>query len=198
MTERKERRGEAERETGETEVSVEFTVDGEGATDVSTGVDFLDHMLDAVGKHGLFDLTVEADGDLETGDHHTVEDTAIVLGKAFSEAVGEGEGIERFGDRSAPLDEAVASAVVDISGRGRAFVDIELERDSVGDLTNEMVPHFFGSFARNADVTLHIKAEGGNDHHVVEAAFKAFALALDDATRYDEKRDGVPSTKGEL
>lgn len=192
------RKGNAERETEETTVSVEFVIDGEGETDVDTGVEFLDHMLRSVAKHGLFDLTVEADGDLETGDHHTVEDTAIVLGNAFGDGVGDGAGIERFGDRRAPLDEAVASAVVDVSGRGQAFVSLDLERDSVGDLTNEVVPHFFGSFARNAGITLHVESDGENDHHVVEAAFKAFALALDDATRHDERRDDVPSTKGEL
>lgn len=192
------RKGTAERETGETSIEVEFTVDGEGGADVDTGVAFLDHMLRAVAKHGLFDLTVDAEGDLETGDHHTVEDTAIVFGRAFADAVGDGAGIKRYGDRRAPMDEALASVAVDISGRGRAFTDIDLERDGVGDLTNEMVPHFFGTFARNAGVTLHVEAKGENDHHVVEAAFKGFALALDDATRHDERRDDVPSTKGEL
>lgn len=192
------RKGTAERETGETAIEVEFTVDGDGEANVDTGVAFLDHMLRAVAKHGLFDLTVEADGDLETGDHHTVEDTAIVLGHAFADAVGDGAGIERYGDRRAPMDEALGSVTVDVSGRGRAFTDIELERDGVGDLTNEMVPHFFGTFGRNAGVTLHVEAKGENDHHVVEAAFKGFALALDDATRHDDRRDGVPSTKGEL
>lgn len=194
----KERKGTAERETGETSVSVEFVIEGDGESDVDTGVAFLDHMLVAVAKHGLFDLTVKAEGDLETGDHHTVEDTAIVLGHAFSDAVGDGAGIERFGDRRAPMDEALARVSVDISGRGHAFTDIALGRDAVGDLTNEMVPHFFGTFARNAGVTLHVDADGENDHHVVEAAFKAFALALDDATRHDERRDDVPSTKGEI
>jgi imidazoleglycerol-phosphate dehydratase len=192
------KKGTAERETGETVVEVEFTVDGDGEANVDTGVAFLDHMLRAVAKHGLFDLTVEADGDLETGDHHTVEDTAIVLGHAFADAIGDGAGIRRYGDRRAPMDEALASVAVDVSGRGRAYTDIDLERDGVGDLTNEMVPHFFGTFGRNAGVTLHVEAKGENDHHVVEAAFKGFALALDDATRHDGRRDGVPSTKGEL
>ena len=192
------RKGTAERETGETAIEVEFTVDGDGEANVDTGVAFLDHMLRAVAKHGLFDLTVEADGDLGTGDHHTVEDTAIVLGNAFADAVGDGAGIKRYGDRRAPMDEALASVAVDVSGRGRAFTDIDLERDGVGDLTNEMVPHFFGTFGRNAGVTLHVESKGENDHHVVEAAFKGFALALDDATRHDDRRDGVPSTKGEL
>ncbi|MFP4174549.1 MAG: imidazoleglycerol-phosphate dehydratase HisB [Halobacteriales archaeon] len=192
------RKGTAERETGETSVSVELTVEGEGEADVDTGVGFLDHMLRAVAKHGLFDLTVEAEGDLETGDHHTVEDTAIVLGRAFDDAVGDGAGIARYGDRRAPMDEALATVAVDVSGRGRGFTSLELDRDGVGDLTNEMVPHFFGTFARNAGVTLHVEATGENDHHVVEAAFKGFALALDDATRHDDRRDGVPSTKGEL
>ena len=192
------RKGTAERETGETAIEVEFTVDGDGEANVDTGVAFLDHMLRAVSKHGLFDLTVEADGDLGTGDHHTVEDTAIVFGNAFADAVGDGAGIERYGDRRAPMDEALGSVAVDVSGRGRAFTDIDLERDGVGDLTNEMVPHFFGTFGRNAGVTLHVEAKGENDHHVVEAAFKSFALALDDATRHDDRRDGVPSTKGEL
>ena len=194
----KDRKAKAERETGETSVSVEFVIDGDGEAEVDTGIAFFDHMLRAVAKHGLFDLTVEADGDLETGDHHTVEDTAIVFGQAFADAVGTGAGIERYGDRRAPMDEAIAQVSLDISGRGRAFTDIDLERDGVGDLTNEMVPHFFGSFARNADVTLHVDAEGENDHHIVEAAFKAFALAVDDATRHDGRRDDVPSTKGEL
>ena len=192
------RKGTAERETGETAIEVEFTVDGDGEANVDTGVAFLDHMLRAVSKHGLFDLTVEADGDLGTGDHHTVEDTAIVFGNAFADAVGDGAGIKRYGDRRAPMDEALASVAVDVSGRGRAFTDIDLERDGVGDLTNEMVPHFFGTFGRNAGVTLHVEAKGENDHHVIEAAFKSFALALDDATRHDDRRDGVPSTKGEL
>jgi len=196
MTEK--RKGTAERETGETSVSVEFVIDGEGEDNIDTDVVFLDHMLRAVAKHGLFDLTVDADGDLETGDHHTVEDTSIVFGHAFADAVGDGVGIERFGDRRAPMDKSLASVAVDISGRGRAFTDIALERDGVGDLTNEMVPHFFGTFARNAGITLHVEADGENDHHVVEACFKAFALALDDATRHDERRDDVPSTKGEI
>ncbi|MCX2819576.1 imidazoleglycerol-phosphate dehydratase HisB [Haladaptatus sp. F3-133] len=192
------RKGNAERETVETKVNVEFALDGDGKSDIETGVGFLDHMLVAVAKHGMFDLTVEADGDLETGDHHTVEDTAIVLGRAFGDAVGDGACIARFGDRRAPMDEALASVAVDVSGRGRAFTEVELDRDGVGDLTNEMVPHFFGTFARNAGVTLHVEAAGDNDHHVIEAVFKGFALALDDATRHDERRDDVPSTKGEL
>lgn len=193
-----DRQASVERQTGETTVRVEISVDGGGDADVNSGLAFLDHMLESLAKHGLFGVSVEANGDLETGDHHTVEDVGITLGQAFDEALGDREGIRRFGSAAAPLDEAVAHAVVDVSGRPYVVDNFELRGPKVGDVTTDMVPHFFRSFASNAGLTLHVEAEGENDHHVVEASFKAFALALDEATRLDDRRDGVPSTKGEL
>ncbi len=194
-----DRTADVERTTGETSVEVSLDVDGEGDVDVDTDVGFLDHMLEALGKHGLFDLTVEAEGDVdETGEHHTVEDVAIVLGTAFDEALGDRSGIQRFGDARAPLDEAVASVVVDLSGRSHTEEDFSFRREKVADMSTEMVPHFYTSFAANAGATLHVEATGDNDHHVVEASFKAFALALDEATSVDERRGDVPSTKGKL
>lgn len=193
-----DRQANVERETGETAVNVEVNVDGEGDSDVDTGVAFLDHMLDSLAKHGLFDISVDATGDLETGDHHTVEDVGITLGLTLDDALGDREGIRRFGSAAAPLDEAVARAVVDVSGRSYVVDSFDLGGPKVGDMSTDMVPHFFRSVASNAGLTLHLHSEGENDHHVVEASYKAFALALDEATQLDKRREGVPSTKGEL
>ncbi len=194
-----DRTADVERTTGETSVEVILDLDGEGDVDADTGVGFLDHMLEALGKHGLFDLTVDADGDVDdTGEHHTVEDVAIVLGTAFDEALDSRDGIRRFGDSRAPLDEAVASVVVDLSGRSHTREDFTFNREKVADMSTEMVPHFYTSWAANAGATLHVESTGDNDHHVVEASFKAFALALDEATSVDDRRGGVPSTKGKL
>ena len=160
------------RETAETEIDVTLDVDGDGEAAVDTGIGFFDHMLESFAKHGLFDLTVDCDGDLEIDDHHTVEDVAIVLGEAFDEALGEKRGIVRYADRKVPLDEAVSGIVVDVRVR---------------------------SLAMNADLTLHAEVTGENAHHEIEALFKATARTLDDATRIDERRGGdTPSTKGEL
>lgn len=193
-----ERKAEVSRETGETSVEVDLSVDGGGTADVDTGVGFFDHMLESFAEHGLFDLDITADGDLETGDHHTVEDVGISIGIAFDEALGDRSGIRRFGDAYAPLDEALGHAVVDVSGRPYVVDDIELDGPKTGDMSTDMVPHFFRSVAVNSGLTLHLEGSGENDHHVVEALFKAFALALDDATRVDGRREGVPSTKGEI
>ena len=187
------------RETAETTIEVTLAVDGTGESDVDTGVGFFDHMLEAFAKHGLFDLTVACDGDLHIDDHHTVEDVAIVLGEAFEQALGEKKGIVRYADRKVPLDEAVASVVVDISGR--PFFDFEgdFSQESIGDFTSHMAEHFAMSLAMNAGLTLHVGVEGDNAHHEVEAMFKALARSLDDATRIDERRAGdTPSTKGAL
>ena len=187
------------RETAETEIDVTLDVDGDGEAAVDTGIGFFDHMLESFAKHGLFDLTVECDGDLEIDDHHTVEDVAIVLGEAFDEALGEKRGIRRYADRKVPLDEAVAGIVVDVSGRPLFEFDGEFSQASVGELTSHMAKHFLRSLAMNADLTLHAEVEGENAHHEIEALFKATARALDDATRIDERRGGdTPSTKGEL
>jgi imidazoleglycerol-phosphate dehydratase len=192
-----ERTGTAERETSETTVRVELALDGDGDADVDTGIGFFDHMLDAVARHGLFDVTVEADGDLHVDDHHTVEDVGIVLGDALDDALGDRAGIERFADRRVPLDEAVASVVLDVSGRPLFRFDGSFSQAAVGEFTSDMARHFWRSVATTADLTMHAGVEGENAHHEVEALFKASARALDDATRTDERR-GVPSTKGEL
>jgi imidazoleglycerol-phosphate dehydratase len=186
------------RETAETSVEVVLDVDGDGQSRVDTGVGFFDHMLDALAAHGLFDLTVDCDGDLAVDDHHTVEDVGIVVGEAFDEALGDRRGIRRFADRRVPLDEAVASVVVDVSGRPYFAFEGSFSQERVGEFTAAMAPHFARSLATNAGLTLHLGVEGANAHHEVEAIFKGLARALDDATRVDERRSDAPSTKGEL
>lgn len=193
-----ERTATVERKTGETTVEVTLDVDGDGQATVETGVAFFDHMLESFAKHGLFDLTVDADGDTEIDDHHTVEDVAITLGQAFDEALGDRAGIERFADRKVPLDEAVAGVVLDVSGRPLFTFDGEFSQASVGELTSVMASHFVRSLAMNAELTLHATVDGENAHHEIEALFKAVARAVDDATRIDDRREGTPSTKGTL
>lgn len=194
-----ERTAAATRTTAETEVEVTVDLDGEGDATVDTGLPFFDHILEAVATHGLFDLTVAADGDLNVDDHHTVEDVGILLGQAFAQAWGEKRGIERFADRRVPLDEAVASVILDVSGRPFFSFDGTFSQPEVGGLTSSMARHFWRSFATTSDVTMHMEVSGRNAHHEVEALFKAAARALDDATRIDERRAGqTPSTKGEL
>ena len=186
------------RETAETDIDVTLDVDGDGDSTVDTGVGFFDHMLESFAKHGLFDLTVRCDGDLNIDDHHTVEDVGIAVGEAFAEALGEKRGIERFADRRVPLDEAVASVVVDVSARPLYEFEGEFSQPYVGEFTSTMAAHFFRSLAMHAGLTLHCEVEGENAHHEIEALFKGVARALDDATRIDERRSGTPSTKGEL
>ena len=186
------------RETGETDIEVTLDVDGEGDATIDTGVGFFDHMLTAFATHGLFDLTVRCDGDLEIDDHHTVEDVAITLGEAFDEALDDKRGIVRYADRRVPLDEAVAGVVLDISGRPYFEWGGEFSQPTVGEFTSDMARHFCESFAMHANVTLHAAVEGRNAHHEVEALFKCLTRALDDATRVDERRTDTPSTKGEL
>jgi imidazoleglycerol-phosphate dehydratase len=186
------------RETTETTIDLTLDVDGDGDAAVDTGVGFFDHMLEAFAKHGLFDLTVDCDGDLHVDDHHTVEDVAIVLGEAFDEALGDRRGIRRFADRTVPLDEAVASVVVDVSGRPHFEFDGGFSQASVGEFTSDMARHFALSLAMNAGLTLHVSVAGENAHHEVEALFKALARTMDDATRLDERRSDTPSTKGDL
>jgi len=186
------------RETAETTIDLTLDVDGEGDARVDTGVGFFDHMLESFAKHGLFDLTVDCDGDLEIDDHHTVEDVALVLGAAFDEALGDKRGIRRFADRRVPLDEAVASVVVDVSGRPLFRFDGAFSEERVGDFTSVMARHFARSLAMQAGLTLHVDVRGENAHHEVEALFKSLARTLDDATRIDDRRSDTPSTKGEL
>ena len=187
------------RSTRETTVSIDLVLDGSGTAGVETGVGFFDHLLTALATHGLFDLQVKTTGDLVIDDHHTVEDTALALGTAFAEALGDKAGIRRFGDARAPMDEALAEAVVDFSGRPYAVIDLELTTPYVGNLTTQNIPHALEAFARTAGLTLHLRSRGSNDHHVAEAAFKALARALREAVEVDPRRDGqVPSSKGTL
>ena len=186
------------RTTQETDVSVELTLDGRGTAVVNTGIGFLDHMLAQLAKHSRMDLTLTCKGDLHIDDHHSAEDCAIALGQAFDRALGERKGIARFGSAYAPLDEALSRAVVDISGRPHASIDLGLRREMIGQLSTEMIPHVLASFATNAVLTLHVDVlKGENDHHRAESAFKALALAIRQAIRRDGTND-VPSTKGVL
>jgi imidazoleglycerol-phosphate dehydratase len=194
------RRAEVERRTAETDVRVELALEGNGTAEVRTGIGFLDHMLNTVARHGLFDLTVEASGDLEVDEHHTVEDVAIVLGRALNEALGERRGIRRMGYAVVPMDEALALVAVDCGGRGQAFVEAAFTYSRIGDLGADLVGHFIETLAREARMTVHARLLAGeNDHHRAEAIFKALARALDDATNLDPRRaDSIPSTKGTL
>ena len=187
-----------ERRTKETEISVRLDLDGTGATRISTGIAFLDHLLDAMARHARFDLDLSCTGDLHVDDHHTAEDCGLTLGTAFQQALGPRTGIRRFGYAYAPLDEALARAVVDISGRPFAAVHLGLTRERLGGLSCENIPHVLTSLASTAEVTLHVDVlEGKNDHHRAEAAFKALALALR-ASVQPSGFDDVPSTKGTL
>ncbi len=195
-----ERKGKVERATGETAVAVSIDLDGSGVAKVATGVAFLDHMLTALAKHGLFDLEAQAKGDLAVDEHHTVEDVAICLGRALNAALGERRGIVRIGHSYAPLDEALARVVVDLSGRGYCVFAASFDNPRVGQLETDMVRHFFETVAIEGRLNLHAEVlHGQNDHHKVEALFKALARALGMATRIDQRQAGsVPSTKGAL
>ncbi|MDJ0664086.1 MAG: imidazoleglycerol-phosphate dehydratase HisB [Acidimicrobiia bacterium] len=184
------------RKTFETDVSVSIDLDGTGSVAVSTGVGFYDHMLTAFGHHGLFDLEVTTDGDLHVDEHHTVEDTALVLGSAIADALGDRVGIRRYGSATIPMDEAVATAVVDIGGRPYAVIDLPFTTERLGSLGTQMIPHALEAFARTAGCTLNLSATGTNDHHIAEAAFKALAYAVRAAVELDPRRQGLASTKG--
>lgn len=186
------------RETAETTIEVTLDIDGDGESTIETGLGFFDHMLESFATHGLFDMTIRATGDLDVDDHHTVEDAGIALGTAFDDALGEKHGITRFSDRRVPLDEAIASVVLDVSGRPYFAFDGEFTAVQVGAISSGMTRHFFRSFAMNAGLTLHIEVTGENAHHEIEAMFKSVARALDDATQIDPRRSGLPSTKNEL
>jgi imidazoleglycerol-phosphate dehydratase len=188
-----------ERTTGETSVVVGLDLDGNGAVSVTTGVPFFDHMLDALGRHALLDLTVEARGDLEVDAHHTVEDVGICMGRAIADALGDKAGIRRFGSAAVPLDEALVLAAVDISGRGSLTYEVEVPIELIGTFDTTLAREFLGSLATNAGMTVHLhEVAGENAHHIIEAAFKAFARALREAVELDPRVAGVPSTKGVL
>lgn len=191
--------GRASRATGETTVDVRWALDGTGRAELETGVPFFDHMLEQIARHGRFDLTVRASGDLRVDAHHTVEDVGIGLGRAFKEALGEGAGIARYASAYAPLDEALVLAVVDVSGRPFLHFAVPVPRQRLGAYDTDLTEEFFRAFAMNAGLTLHVMLiHGRNGHHIIEAAFKALALALDRATLRDPRVAGVPSTKGTL
>lgn len=191
--------GRTARKTTETQVEVMWNLDGSGAFTGSTRLPFLDHMLAQLARHGRFDLTVNASGDLEIDAHHTVEDVGIALGRALRDALGDGAGIARFASEHAPLDEALVLAVVDVSGRPYLHYAVAVPRQRLGEYDTELTEEFFRAFATNAGITLHILlVHGRNAHHIIEAMFKALALALDRAVRLDPRVQGVPSTKGTL
>ena len=194
------RTGAIERTTKETAITLRFSLDGSGRSQVGTGVGFFDHMLDHLARHGLFDLEVECKGDLHIDEHHTVEDVAICLGQALAEALGDRRGIVRTAHAFVPMDEALCFAAVDISGRPYAVVQADFTSDRVGGLATDLVWHIFETIASHARITLHLRVEyGRNDHHKIEGLWKAFARALDGATRIDDRLGmAIPSTKGTL
>jgi imidazoleglycerol-phosphate dehydratase len=193
------RTGSITRATRETDITVSIDLDGGGITTVETGVPFFDHMLEAFGRHGLFDLRVDAKGDLAVDAHHTVEDVGICLGQAISEALDDRIGIARFGSAVVPMDEALVLAAVDISGRGQLHYAVELPIELIGTFDTTLAKEFLVAFATNAGLTLHVRSLAGeNAHHIIEAAFKAVARALASAVMLDPRVSGVPSTKGTL
>ena len=187
------------RKTKETDIYLSFDLDGRGDAKVDTGIGFFDHMLDGFARHGLFDLNVKVTGDLVVDCHHTIEDTGIVLGNAIKKAVGDKKGIKRFGSCMLPMDETLVLCAVDLSGRPYLFFDAEFTTDRVGYMDTEMVKEFFYAISYSAGMNLHLKViTGGNNHHMIEAMFKAFAKALDEATIIDPRITDILSTKGSL
>jgi len=186
------------RKTAETDVAVTVDLDGTGAADIDTGVGMFDHLLTAFAHHSMIDVTIRTVGDLHIDEHHTVEDTALVLGSAIDEALGDRSGIARYADARVPMDEALASCVVDVGGRPYAVLDLAFVGERMGTLGTQMIPHALESLARTSRTTLHVGATGRNDHHIAEAAFKAYAVAMRRAISLDPRRSGVPSTKGVL
>ncbi len=185
------------RKTKETDITVEIDLDGRGNSTIDTGIGFFDHMLTSFAKHGLVNLMIKANGDLKVDDHHTVEDVGISLGEAYKDALKDKSGIERFGHALVPMDEALAVVAVDVSGRGYSIFKADFKHAMIGEYSTAMTRHFIDSFARAAGITINVRIEGEDDHHMVEAMFKALGIALTMASAVNEKR-GVPSTKGVL
>ena len=192
------RRATATRKTRETSVEITLGLDGTGETSVETGVGMFDHLLTSLAHHAMFDLVVRTEGDLYIDEHHTVEDTALVLGSAIDEALGDRSGITRFASATVPMDEAIATCVTDAGGRPYAVLDLAFGGDRIGTLGTQMIPHALESLIRTSRSTVHLSAHGRNDHHIAEAAFKAYGIALRGAASLDPRRQGVPSTKGTL
>ena len=195
---REGRRVTVARSTRETSVTITLGIDGSGTTSVDTGIGFYDHLLGSMAHHGLFDLAITADGDLQIDEHHTVEDVALVLGSAFAEALGDRAGIARFGQSSVPMDESLATTVVDMGGRPYAVIDLPFHGERVAGLPLQLVDHALEAFARTAGATINISGTGRNDHHLAEATFKSLGRALRVACELDPRREGVASTKGSL
>ena len=188
-----------ERRTAETAIDLKLELDGSGQGEISTSVPFLDHMLTLLKGHGFFDLTINAQGDVEIDDHHTVEDMGICLGEAFKQALGDKKGIRRYGHFTMPMHEALASVILDFSGRPHLVFNVDMPKAKVGQFDTELVEEFFVAFCNHAGVNLHINlAYGSNLHHIIEAIFKGFGRALDEATQIDPRISGVMSTKGKL
>ena len=193
------RAAQIERKTRETEIAVTLKLDGTGRAEIDTGVPFLDHMLESFARHGYFDLKVKARGDLHIDDHHMVEDVGISLGRAFRAALGDRSGIRRFGDAAVPLDEAVCTAIVDLGGRSYLEYNMPIAQERVGSFQTELVHDFMKALSDEAGMNLHLNLGGGrNPHHIIEAAFKALARAMDQAVAIEPRQCGVPSTKGTL
>ena len=193
------RKGLVERKTGETDIVVEIELDGSGKSEINTGIGFFDHMLSAFARHGLFDLKVNCDGDLYVDGHHSVEDTGIVLGQAIAKALGDKKGIKRYGNFILPMDETLVMSAIDLCGRPYFEMDAEFKAPMVGGFDTQLVREFFYAVSYGAMMNLHLRVITGiNDHHKIEAMFKAFAKALDEATMFDERIAGVLSTKGSL
>lgn len=194
-----ERTAVMERTTKETKIRLSLCLDGTGKGDIHTGIGFFDHMLEGFARHGLFDLSLSVEGDLQVDTHHTIEDTGIVLGKAIKEAVGDKKGMVRYGSMILPMNEALILCALDLCGRPYLVYDLKLDREFVGDLETEMIREFFYAVSYGAEMNLHLKQlSGSNNHHIIEGAFKAFAKALDSATRLDGRITDVLSTKGVL
>ncbi len=190
------RKAELSRKTGETDIMIELELDGDGTADINTGIGFFDHMLTAFTKHGNFDLRVKATGDLIVDDHHLIEDTGIVLGQVIAEALGDKAGIARFGEARIPMDEALATVALDLGGRSYMVMDADFKAPKVGEFSTQMVDHFFEAVSQNSKINIHAHVYGDNDHHKIEALFKAFAYALRRAVVLEG--EGIKSTKGLL
>ena len=193
------RKSKIERKTKETVISVELELDGSGRAEIETGMPFFNHMLESFTRHGLFDIRIQAKGDIEVDYHHTVEDVGLALGQAFKESLGDKQGIRRFGEASCPLDETLAKVVVDISGRPYLSYNVKIRPGRVGDFDTDLPHEFFAAFANQLGMNLHMDViRGENPHHIIEACFKSFARAMDLATQLDPRIQGVLSTKGSL
>ena len=193
------RKADIQRKTNETDIRLSIQLEGEGQYEVSTGVPFLDHMLELLTRHGFFNLSVQASGDIAVDDHHTVEDVGLALGQALREALGDKHGIRRFGEASVPLDEALVSCVVDLSGRPFLAYNLEIRQERVGNFSTELIHDFFLALTNQVGMNLHLNmTQGRNPHHIIEAGFKAFARALSSAVEHDPRVQGVLSTKGRL